>query len=53
MCNSVISDCSYNLGVVNKTNYQSEPRLQSAKHVTIRKAQNRSQWRVLVKRRVP
>jgi hypothetical protein len=27
MCNSVISDCSYNLWVVNKTNYQSEPRL--------------------------
>jgi hypothetical protein len=35
MCNSVISDCRYNLWVVNKTNYQSERRLQSPKHVTI------------------
>jgi hypothetical protein len=30
-------NCSYNLWVVNKTNYQSEPRLQEPKHVTILK----------------
>jgi hypothetical protein len=35
MCNSVISDCSYNLWVVNKTNYQSERRLQYSKHGTV------------------
>jgi hypothetical protein len=28
-------NCSYNLWIVNKTNYQSEPCLQKPKHVTI------------------
>jgi hypothetical protein len=31
MCNSVISDCCYNLWVVNKTNYQSDRSLQAPK----------------------
>jgi hypothetical protein len=34
-CNNVTSNCGYNLWVVNKSNYQSERRLQSTKHVTI------------------
>jgi hypothetical protein len=33
--NSVIINCSYNLWVDNKTNYQSKPASQSPKHVTI------------------